>query len=584
MAFQTPIAISKALRSIERREYVLPAIQREFVWPTAKVERLFDSLMRGYPIGSFLFWAVRCESIQRYKYYDFMLNYHQKDNPHCAPVGAVSQNQLMAVLDGQQRLTALNIALRGSYAYKLPYLWEKNPAAYPTRKLYLNILAEAHENEAGMQYDFRFLTPEDARDLENESQCWYKVSDVLGKSLPSLHRFLVYKRLGNLDGPFDVLARLHEVVHTEPVISYYEEEDQDLDRVLDIFIRTNSGGTPLSYSDMLMSMATAQWETLDAREAIHGTVDELNSIGDGFDFSKDFLLKAGLMLAGVRNVRFRVANFSRENMRHLEDRWAPICRAVRVAVELVAKFGFSRSSLSANNAVLPIAHYLYRRGAPRGFLSQTGYRADRDAIRSWLIRSLLKRGVWGSGLDTLLAALRDVIDVHGKAAFPSQELEEEMRGKGKGLTFEDEELRNLAESKDRTFALLALLYPFVDVGGHKFHIDHIFPSSRFSARRLLEAGVPEEDVPEFRDRANRLPNLQLLVGEANESKSDTLPQQWMTETFDAQAAREYANLHDLGEVPADMTGFNVFFEARRDRLLRRLRQLLPTHGQEPQPD
>ena len=100
-------------------------------------------------------------------------------------------------------------------------------------------------------------------------------------------------------------------------------------------------------------MATAQWENLDARKAIHGTVDEINRIGDGFKFSQDFLLKAGLMLAGVGSVRFKVTNFNRENMTLLEDRWDPITRAVHVAVELVARFGFSRGSLSASNAVLP---------------------------------------------------------------------------------------------------------------------------------------------------------------------------------------------------------------------------------------
>ena len=85
----------------------------------------------------------------------------------------------------------------------------------------------------------------------------------------------------------------------------------------------------------------------------------------------------------------------------------------------------------------------------------------------------------------------------------------------------------------------------------------------------------------FRDRANRLPNLQLLAGEANESKSDTLPHQWMDENFvDAQAATEYAKRHDLGDVPADMTGFNVFYEARRDRLLGKLRLLLGADGHE----
>ena len=582
MAFQTAITISKALESIECRKYVLPAIQRAFVWRPNQIERLFDSLMRGYPIGSFLFWIAKRESIEQYKFYDFMLAYHQRNNPHCASVGTVNRDEITAVLDGQQRLTALNIGLRGSYAYKLPRLWWDNPGAFPTRHLYLNILAEAEENEAGMRYDFRFLTDTDEEaKRRDETHCWYRIGDVLTtKNAVGLHRFLVEKELGHLNDPFEVLARLHQVVHTDSVISYYEEESQDLDKVLDIFIRTNSGGTTLSYSDMLMSMATAQWENLDAREAIHGTVDEINRIGDGFKFSQDFLLKAGLMLAGVGSVRFKVTNFNRENMTLLEDRWDPITRAVRVAVELVARFGFSRGSLSANNAVLPIAHYLYHQGTPAGFLSHAEHRQDRNAIRSWLIRSLLKRGIWGSGLDSLLTALRSVIDTHGGETFPSAKLETGMRRRGKSLKFEEEELEDLVESTDRTFTLLSLLYPFVDLKNNKFHIDHVFPKSRFSSKRLRLAGVPEDDIPVFQDRAHRLPNLQLLVGEANESKSDTLPQRWMVETFDAQAATEYAKHHDLGEVPADMTGFNAFYEARRDRLLGRLRRLLGADGHE----
>ncbi len=575
MAFQTPITIGKALGSIERREYVLPAIQREFVWWPDQIARLFDSLMRGYPIGSFLFWIVRSGSTEQYKFYDFMLDYHERDNPHCASVGLVNRDEITAVLDGQQRLTALNIGLRGSYAYKLPRKWWNSPDAFPTRHLYLNILAEAEENEAGMRYDFRFLTRGEA-EQRDETHCWYRIGDVLQtKSALGLHRFLVDRELGNLNDPFEVLDRLHKVVHTESVIAYYQEEDQDLDKVLDIFIRTNSGGTTLSYSDMLMSMATAQWENLDAREEIHDTVDELNGIGDGFGFSQDFLLKAGLVLAGVRSVRFRVTNFNRDNMRLLEERWERITRAVRVAVELVAGFGFSRASLTANNAVLPVAHYVCQRDTPAGFLSHTAYKQDREAIRRWLTRSLLKRGIWGSGLDSLLTMLRTVIDKHAGEAFPSAQLEAAMRARGKSLTFEEEEIEDLVESKDRTFALLSLLYPFLDLHGHRFHIDHVFPKSRFSSRQLRRAGVAEKDLPQFQDRADRLPNLQLLVGEANESKSAMLPRQWMSETFGARAT-EYAERHDLGDVPADITRFNAFYEARRARLLDKLRRLLDT--------
>ncbi len=430
------------------------------------------------------------------------------------------------------------------------------------------------DEEEPHPYDFRFLTSAESS-RRDATHCWYRVGDILkAEDAVDLNDFLVDRELGTQKGPFRVLAALHKVVHTEPAIAYYQEDDPDLDKVLDIFIRTNSGGTPLSYSDMLMSMATAQWQNLDAREEIHGTVDEVNRIGGGFGFSQDFLLKAGLMLAGVRSVRFRVTNFNRDNMELLEDRWEPVTRAVRTAVELVARFGFSSASLSANNAVLPIAHYLCLRDTPAGFLSQAAYRQDREAIRSWLTRSLLKRGIWGSGLDSLLTALRSVIDTHGAHEFPSAQLEAAMRTRGKSLTFEEEELEDLVESRDRTFALLSLLFPFLDLQNSRFHIDHVFPKSRFSLRHLRRAGVAADDIPEFQDRADRLPNLQLLVGEENESKSDKLPQQWIAATLSPEAARAYVARHDLGEIPADMTGFNAFYETRRGRLLRRLRRLL----------
>ena len=524
-------------------------------------------------MASFLFWMVRRESIEKYKFYDFMLDYHQRDNAHCAAVGPVTRDKIVAVLDGQQRLTALNIGLRGSYAYKLPRRWWNSQDAFPVRHLYLNLLSEAEENEYDMQYDFSFLTDKEAEERD-ETHCWYRVGDILkAEDFLDLHEFLIAQELAGKRDPFRMLAGLQKVVHIKPVVAYYKEEDQDLDKVLHVFIRTNSGGTKLSYSDMLMSMATAQWETLDARAEIHGKVDEINTIGGGFAFSQDFLLKAGLMLAGANSVGFRVTNFTRNNMKLLEDRWDRITAAVSTAVALVASFGFSESSLRAHNAVLPIAHYLYRRGAPTGYPSQVAYKQDRSVIRRWLTRSLLKRGIWGSGLDSLLTALRSVIDTHGGEAFPAQQLEEAMRARGKSLTFEDEELEDLVESKDRTFALLSVLYPFIDTQNNKFHIDHIFPKSRFSSRRLHKADVPEDDIAEYQDRVDRLPNLQLLAGDLNQSKSDVLPSEWIA-TFDLQTAREYAEHHDLGDIPADITGFNVFYEARRSRILGRLRRLL----------
>ena len=225
---------------------------------------------------------------------------------------------------------------------------------------------------------------------------------------------------------------------------------------------------------------------------------------------------------------------------------------------------FSRRPLTSHSAVLPVAHYLHPLGG------HTRSKDDAKKIREWLTRSLLKRGIWGSGLDTLLIRLRAVIDEHGGDGFPAAKLEEEMSRRGKSLAFAPEELQDLVgESKDRAFALLSTLYRFVDTQHNQFHLDHIFPKSRFTWRRLKDAGVPEADIPQFQDRADRLPNLQLLAGRPNQEKSATLPRTWL-DGLGSEKAAEHSRLHDLGEVPASIADFNKFYEARRERLLGRL--------------
>ncbi|WP_433955912.1 DUF262 domain-containing protein [Janibacter indicus] len=75
MGHQEPISIAKALRHIQEHRLILPAIQREFVWKPSQVIRVFDSVMRGYPVGSFLSWRVSPETISKFKFYGFMKDY-----------------------------------------------------------------------------------------------------------------------------------------------------------------------------------------------------------------------------------------------------------------------------------------------------------------------------------------------------------------------------------------------------------------------------------------------------------------------------------------------------------------------------
>jgi len=579
--------IIDALTRIHNNQYVLPAIQREFVWQPEQIAKLFDSLMQDYPIGTFLFWNVEAVNSHKFKFYGFVRDYHKRDNPHCPDLGLLPNQTLTAILDGQQRLTALNIGLRGSMSMKVPYKWWSSPDAFPECFLYLDLLAKGDAEYEDFKYRFKFLEPSKAKDTSDE--IWFKVSDVLNlKAGPSMLRWIT-DRHPNLDNDrlnlaFEVLAKLHETVHIKPLVHYYEETSQDIEKVLNIFIRLNSGGTVLSYSDLLLSVAVAQWSKLDARQEIHNLVDEINGIRDGFSFSKDFVLKAGLMLADISSVGFKVENFNHENMQTLEALWPKIRTAIVLAVHLIADFGLNWQTLRADSAVLPIAYYFYHKNLSDNYRTHNSYDGDRTLIKGWLFRSLLKpSGVWGSGLDTLLAALRSVIKDSTDPGFPIDVLNQSMRQRGKSLTFEPEEIEELVSMNygdKRVFLLLSLLYPFVDLR-NQFHIDHIFPRSQFKPAQLKKDGFDDDGVELLRELRDKLPNLQLLEDKENIQKQATLPVQWLRNRYpgsngkgDENAIKDYCDRHDLGQLPEELKNFQQFYDKRQATLKSRIINLI----------
>ena len=169
MPFEVPITIVEVINHINRKAYLLPAIQREFVWSTYQIERLFDSLMRGYPIGSFLFWKVSRSNIKNYQFYEFVRDFHERDNSHNPKTNTSGDNDVTAILDGQQRLTSLYVGLKGSYAYKMPWKRWENDDAFPTRHLYLNLLGEPDDPD--FAYHFTFLTTDEAKIKNSEKFC-----------------------------------------------------------------------------------------------------------------------------------------------------------------------------------------------------------------------------------------------------------------------------------------------------------------------------------------------------------------------------------------------------------------------------
>ena len=578
MGFQTPITIEKTIREIQANKYVLPAIQREFVWSAEQIEKIFDSLVRGYPIGSFLFWKVQPDRVADFQFYRFMDRYHERDYRHNEPINLINGQEITAVLDGQQRLTALNIGLNGWYAYKLPYYWWSSDQAFPKRELYLNLMQPA--DTIDYEYEFKFLRESDLTNTDG-TKYWFRVADILKYAdIQSVVYYCIENGLtqGKDKYATDTLMELWRVIKEKELINYFLEEDHDLDKVLNIFIRVNSGGTPLSYSDMLLSIATAAWQQRDARQEIYSLVDQLNRTGDGFTFDKDFILKASLVLTDISAIEFRVTNFKRDNMLTIEERWDEISNALTGTAHLLTKWGYNGQTLPSYYATIPLAYYLYNIGAPSNFSTSGQFGEDRERMLYWLRVALLKRTFSGTP-DNVLRTIRRAMQnsVVKESGFPMVEIFDELKTTPRTMKFDAAELDGLLSyryGQSYTFSILALLYPWLKYDQH-FHIDHIFPRRMFTRRELQKRGIAEDQWNLWLDHVNDLGNLQLLQGHANQSKSDQEFESWLQgECPTPKDLNIYRELHNVPDVDLSFESFPIFLEARTKLMRRELGGIL----------
>ena len=534
--------------------------------------------MRGYPISSFLFWEVNENNIPKFQFYEFIRNFHEKNNRHNEKANLIGKKSITAILDGQQRLTSLYIGLKGSYSYKIPRMRRDNEQAYPTRKLCLNLLGKP--TDCDMEYDFRFLTTEEAN-KSDDSHFWYTVSDILSlKEAGDVNSFLIDNDLLSADkekAKFanNTLYKLFNIVN-EPSLNFFLESSDSLDKVLNIFIRVNSGGTKLSYSDLLLSIASAQWEGVEAREAITKFVDEINNLGDGFNINKDFVLKTCLVLSDFSDIAFKVDNFSHSNMETIEKNWESITESIRIAYTLLLTFGYNRESLSSNNAVIPIAYYIHKIGNPQKFDIANKFDENRKRIFKWLTIGLLKK-VFSGQPDNVLRPIRDIIRNASDENFPLNEIIEKQRGSSKSFILTDDDIEALFDyqyGNAYTYSLLAMLYSSLNFRV-KFHEDHIFPKTLFTESKLLKLGVPKEDISFYLDNYNCIANLQLLEGIPNQEKSKRNFDEWIMETYPNESDRKlYMQRNYIPDCGLAITNFKEFIEKRKDLIRNAIKEKL----------
>jgi len=568
VSFQTPITIAQAINNIEQNHYLLPAIQREFEWSHTKIEWLFDSIMRNYPISSFLFWRVEGETRKKYKFYKFLRDYKEVYHTHNEEFPTDSHNDFTAVLDGQQRLTSLLIGLRGTYAYRTPRLREENTErVYPTRHLYLNIEHPLDNEEDGRIYEFKFLKESE---VESQPNKWFKVSKIL--SLADNFEFNQYLSANNLNQnefAWRSLSILQNVIHAKPIINYFLETEQSLDKALNIFIRINSGGEPLSFSDLIMSIAVANWTNRNARKEITTLVDNVRD--KGYRITKDFILKTFLFLHS-NDIRFRSTNFSTDNAIKFEKEWDKIRDAIQSIFDLVRTYGFTDLTLTSKNALIPIIYYVYHKNIYCDYSTKIQFEDDRLVIKKWLHTVLIKR-IFGSQADNLLSQIRRAFTSNlsvnpiefDTPTFPNQRIYENIKME---LGISDEFIDGiLGLQKDDmyTFSVLALLYPHLDYKNNNFHKDHLHPKSQFESDsgNLISPTI-----------YNSIVNLQMLDANENMSKNDLRLSEWVNAQTSAENREKFLENHLIPNVELDFSNAEHFFDTRKLLLASKLKEVL----------
>ncbi len=535
------MTIKEVVSCIEDRKLFLPAIQRKFVWNEEQIANLFDSLLKGYPIGTFLFWEINKsrEDIDGYYFYDFIKNYHERDRFQNELVDKIIKDEFFVALDGQQRLTSIYISLAGSLQVKEPYKQWTNNDAFPKKELYLN-LKETKDEDDELKYEFKFVKSSDSILFDGH---WIKVKDILDFS-DSTKVMFKYVELGFSEIEVQLITKLWDVLSKDKLISFFKVEGKSMDEVLDIFVRVNSAGTVLSKSDLIFSTLVSTWNK--GREKIDDLIKLINRPTQKFKFNNDFIMRSVLYLSEL-SIALKVNSF-KNSINHIIESWSLIEKSIKQAVIILECSGFTNDNINSYNALIPFIYFIYKGGSIKNCEQE---------FKKYFIISQTKN-LFGVASNAALTETRKAMQVYltNNKIF-TNDIFKDVRLVG-NRTFiinkEDlEQIFNHYKKGHHTYNILLLLYPEIKTDLKQLHQDHVHPISFFTDKNLSKIFTDEEEIKWMIDNANSIANLQLLEGLENESKNNKKLEVWIIGNsikFDP-------------EISYSINDFKAFYEKRK---------------------
>ena len=537
--------------------YWLPNIQRPFVWKEEHIERLFDSILREYPISTLLVWKTKAE-VRRRKFIDNynatlkLSNFYVPDD----------DKPKRLVLDGQQRLQSLFIGLCGSYE---------------GRELYFDVLSGELRQPDDVKYHFDFL------DASKAQPPWFKFKDIVfsDRSYDDLAEHLIDKfpQPPSREDQKKVRRHVAQVVktfQTDETIVYQELDSIDRpelyteDDVVEVFIRANSGGTRLGKSDLLFSLLISAWDEAD--DKMDDLLEKLN--GKGYAFNRDFVLKTCLTLLN-RGARYEVEKFRDGKTRQqIEENWDKITAAILDVQDFLFGKTFVRcdKALPSYLVLIPVIYFRYHH--PQKWKGSKG-------LESYLLRTLLSgafSGIPDQIIDRCVARIKEDED------FVVDHIFDLIRGEGRSLEITADQLHAAGYGSDQVHLIFNLWYSFDYTPAYVNNlpqVDHIFPQSLLRKVKSLNPKTGRMDLTKYWEPVrNQLANCMLLTQQENGAggKGAAEPADWFKKKKEEDLG--YLEKHLIPNDPAlwQLDRFDDFIEARKALIVEKFGWLLQGTG------
>ena len=528
--------ISELIDGIRKRDVVLPEFQREYVWTKEQAKQLMVSLVKGYPVGSLLFWKTDQPP--------------ELKNLEAAPE---KLGRLQVTLDGQQRLTTLYMFITGEIP---PYYTERDIQTDP-RDLYFNL-------DTG---EFQYYQPSRMRG----NPLWWSVVDCFNN--PEINVFkIAQQQAATSEEAFklaqrynDHLNRLRQIREIDLPVQMVPSH-ATLSDAIDIFDRVNSQGTKLTDAELALTHVTGKWP--QARRVMKAKIDDLTR--RHFYFNLTFMTRA---LTGVVVKRALYETIHDRPKDELVKGWKQLEQILDYLVTVLPQKAFIHSTqdLNTTNVLIPLVvylslndgrfpseqalkraiHWLYAAHTWARYTAQTDQRLEYDV--SLVVR---EADPWGALCD-------QIIDQRGRIEVKASDLE------GRGI----------GHPLFRMTFIVAKAHGAVDwfngapLGtthgqAYRIHNHHIFPQS------LLYSHGYDSESHLHRKIVNEIANRAFLTAETNWRLADKPPEEYLP-----QVEERYPGALVKQFVPMDPALWKVerypdFLEARRQLIAQKINEFM----------